>query len=181
MRNLLTALAKPMAVAAVVAAAMVAAPATGGAVTAPTGTEITAADINPAAGTFSTVPESELSVLGAGDGTPAGAIQWYKNHMGSTGWQGLCEKAVENAYGTTGVWASANAHWNGASPKHTDGSKPPLGAFVYWNISQYGHVGIADGNGGIYATSIGGKIGHASSVNYFNAYRGWTPAAVPRP
>lgn len=141
--------------------------------------EITAADINPAAGTFTLVPESELGVLAAADGTPAGAVQWYKAHMGSTAWQGLCEKAAENSYGTTGVWASANAHWFGASPKHTDGSRPPLGSFVYWNISQFGHVGIADGNGGIYATSIGGQIGHASSVNYFNNYRGWTPAAVP--
>lgn len=145
----------------------------------PLSAEITAADVNPAAGTFTTVPESDLSTLGAGDGTPAGAVAWFKAKMGSTAYQGLCEKAVENAYGTTGVWASANAHWNGASPKHTDGSKPPKGAFVYWNISQWGHVGIADGNGGIYASSIGGKIGHASSVNYFNNYRGWTPAAVP--
>src|SRR5262249_29464728 len=118
--------------------------------------EITASDINPAAGTFTLVSDNELAVLAAADGTPAGAVQWYKNHMGSTGWQGYCEKAVENAYGTTGVWASANAHWNGASPKHTDGSRPPLGSFVYWNISAYGHVGIADGSGGIYASSIGG-------------------------
>jgi hypothetical protein len=77
-----------------------------------------------------------------------------------------------------GVWASANAHWNGASSKHYSGT-PPVGSFVYWNISAYGHVGIADGSGGIYATSIGGKIGHASSVNYFNNYRGWTNTAVP--
>ncbi|WP_158893097.1 CHAP domain-containing protein [Amycolatopsis anabasis] len=174
-RNLRTLLARSVAVAAVAAASVVAAPAVG---SASTSAEITAADINPAI-EFTTVSDSELAVLGAGDGTPAGAVQWFKNHMGSTGWQGYCEKAVENAYGTTGVWASANAHWNGASPKHTDGSRPPLGAFVYWNISAYGHVGIADGNGGIYATSIGGKIGHASSVNYFKNYRGWTPAAVP--
>ena len=137
-------------------------------------TAISASDINEAAGTFSTAPE--VSIQGAADGTPAGAIQWYKNHMGSTAWQGLCEKAVENAYGVTGVWASANAHWNGA-PHHSGAA--PLGAFVYWNISAYGHVGISDGNGGFYATSVGGKIGHATSVNYFNNYRGWTPAAVP--
>jgi hypothetical protein len=172
--DMLSRIAKSAAVAVLAAAALVIAP------TADASTAITAADINPAAGTFTTVSDSELSILAAADGTPAGAVQWYKNHMGSTGWQGYCEKAVENAYGTTGVWASANAHWNGASPKHTDGSRPPLGAFVYWNISAYGHVGIADGSGGIYATSIGGKIGHASSVHYFNNYRGWTPAAVPR-
>ncbi|WP_370944234.1 CHAP domain-containing protein [Amycolatopsis sp. cg5] len=171
--NLLSRFVKPAAVAALAVSALAIAPIAGAA---PQGAEITAADINPAAGTFTT--DAEVTVQGAADGTPAGAIQWYKNHLGSTAWQGLCEKAAENAYGTTGVWASANAHWNGASPKHTTGT-PPAGSFVYWNISAYGHVGIADGSGGIYATSIGGKIGHASSVNYFNNYRGWTPAARP--
>lgn len=133
---------------------------------------VTAAGTHPEQATFT----SEIQA--AGDGTPAGAVQWYKNHLGSTAYQGLCEKAAENAYGTTGVWASANAHWNGASPKHTTGT-PPAGSFVYWNISAYGHVGIADGNGGFYASSVGGAIGHGSSVSYFTNYRGWTPGAVP--
>jgi hypothetical protein len=62
----------------------------------------------------------EASIQAAGDGTPAGAVQWYKNH-----------------------------------------------------------AGIADGSGGFYASSVGGAIGHGSSVSYFNNYRGWTPAAVP--
>jgi hypothetical protein len=91
---------------------------------------------------------------------------------------GLLREGRGERYGTTGVWASANAHWNGASSKHYSGT-PPVGSFVYWNISAYGHVGIADGSGGIYATSIGGKIGHTSSVNYFDNYQGWTNAAVP--
>ena len=119
----------------------------------------------------------QASPLSAGDGSAAGAVQWMKNHVGSTGWEHYCEKAVENAYGTTGVWASAIAHWNGAT--HHSGTKPPAGSFVYWNISSYGHVGIADGNGGFYSTSIGGKIGHASSVSHFSHYLGWTAAAVP--
>jgi hypothetical protein len=125
----------------------------------------------------------------SGDGTPAGAIQWYQAHNGSTGWQGLCEKAVENAYGTTGVWASANAHWNGA-PQHPGNYSPPLGAFVYWDVGSYGHVGISDGAGGFYASSVNGAIGHVTksgggydyyrNVAGWNAtYRGWTPAAVP--
>jgi hypothetical protein len=181
-RHLLSRVAKPAAVAALAVAALAIPPMAGAitsanATSAPSAT-ITSADINPDAGTFTTVPESELSILSAGHGTPAGAVQWYNNHLGSTAWQGYREKAVENAYGTTGVWASANAHWNGASSKHYSGT-PPVGSFVYWNISAYGHVGIADGSGGIYATSIGGKIGHASSVNYFNNYRGWTNTAVP--
>ena len=94
-------------------------------------------------------------------------MQWYNNQHRVAG---LLREGRGERYGTTGVWASANAHWNGASSKHYSGT-PPVGSFVYWNISAYGHVGIADGSGGIYATSIGGKIGHASSVNYFNNYR----------
>ncbi|MBB4688805.1 CHAP domain-containing protein [Amycolatopsis jiangsuensis] len=167
--DLLARLAKPLAVAALAASAVAVAPAANA-------STITATDTNPAAGTFSVL--SEAGVDAAGDGTASGAIAWYKAHMGSTGWEHYCEKAAENSYGTTGVWASANAHWNGASPKHTSG-KPPAGSFVYWNISAYGHVGIADGNGGFYATAVGGKIGHGSSTSYFSNYRGWTPAAVP--
>lgn len=114
----------------------------------------------------------------AADGTPKGAVQWYKNHVGSTSWQGLCEKAAENAYGTSGVWPSAIAHWKGA-PQHPGGKNPPKGAFVYWNISGDGHVGISDGSGGAYATSVNGAIGHIKDLNYYNNYLGWTPADVP--
>jgi hypothetical protein len=169
MRNIFT---RGTVAAVLAAAALVMAPAANAA---PTG--VTAAGTQPEPATF-TAAAPEASIQAAGDGSPAGAVQWYKNHAGSTAWQGLCEKAAENAYGTTGVWASANAHWNGASPKHTTGT-PPAGSFVYWNISAYGHVGIADGSGGFYASSVGGAIGHGSSVSYFNNYRGWTPAAVP--
>ncbi|MDN3353766.1 hypothetical protein [Actinomadura sp. DC4] len=135
-----------------------------------------AATAAPATATAAPTPLA-AAPLSAGDGTPAGAVTWMKNHVGSTGWEHYCEKAVENAYGTTGIWPSAIAHWNGAP--HHSGTKPPAGSFVYWNISSYGHVGIADGSGGFYSSSIGGKIGHATSVSYFSHYLGWTPAAVP--
>ena len=115
--------------------------------------------------------------LSAGDGTIAGAIAWMQNHAGNTSYEGYCEKAVENAYGTTGVWPSAIAHWN-AGVHHT-GSTAPRGAFVYWNTSQFGHVGIADGSGGFYSSSINGHIGHATSVSHFVNYLGWTNAQVP--
>jgi hypothetical protein len=128
------------------------------------------------------VPQSatgaqHASPLSAGDGTIAGAIQWMKNHAGSTAYEGYCEKAVENAYGTTGVWPSAIAHWNAGV--HHSGTTPPVGSFVYWNTSQYGHVGIADGSGGFYSSSINGHIGHATSVSHFPNYLGWTNAQVP--
>ncbi|KAA2259421.1 CHAP domain-containing protein [Solihabitans fulvus] len=155
------------AIAAIAAAALLASPLTGNA--APL-TDTSAAVVAPHA---------------AGDGTPSGAVQWYQNHLGSTAYQHYCEKAAEVSYGTSGVWASANAHWNGASPKHPGDRNPPAGAFVYWNISAWGHVGISDGNGGFYATSVNGAIGHVTrsqgGYSYFSNYRGWTPPARPRP
>ncbi|HEY3682346.1 MAG TPA: CHAP domain-containing protein [Streptosporangiaceae bacterium] len=132
----------------------------------------------PAASAHTVQSAPSAAPLSAGDGTPAGAVAWYKAHIGSTAYQNYCELAAEKAYGTSGVWASANAHWNGAGPKHTTGT-PPAGSFVYWNISAYGHVGISDGKGGAYASSVKGAIGHITSLSYFANYRGWTPGAVP--
>jgi hypothetical protein len=129
-----------------------------------------------------TTASTEVGTLAAGDGTINGAIQWMQNHAGNTGYEGLCEKAVENAYGTTGVWASAKAHWQGAinaGKAHPGNTNAPRGAFVYWNTSQFGHVGISDGNGGFYSSSINGHIGHASSKSYFVNYLGWSNAQVP--
>jgi hypothetical protein len=140
------------------------------------------ATVTPATAATTAAPRTVASTnhvapLTAGDGTIAGAITWMQNHAGNTAYEGYCEKAVENAYGTTGVWPSAIAHWN-AGVHHT-GTTAPRGSFVYWNTSAYGHVGIADGSGGFYSSSIGGKIGHASSVSYFPNYLGWTNAQVP--
>uniref|UniRef100_UPI0038CD7459 CHAP domain-containing protein n=1 Tax=Saccharopolyspora oryzae TaxID=2997343 RepID=UPI0038CD7459 len=123
-----------------------------------------------------------VQVASPGDGTAQGAIDWYKARIGDSSLEGYCEMAAENSYGTTGVWPSAIDHWNGAvnaGKAHTDGSTPPKGAFVYWNISQYGHVGIADGNGGFYATSVGGAIGHGDDVSYYDNYLGWSDPQVP--
>lgn len=101
------------------------------------------------------------------------AINWYKNHNGSTAYQGYCERAARLSWDRKTHHASAIAHWNSSDGAKKTSGTPPKGAFVFWNISAYGHVGIADGNGGIWATSVGGKIGHAKSVNYFNNYLGW--------
>jgi hypothetical protein len=143
----------------------------------PLGTAATAS-----AQTLPATAPAQVSPLTAGDGTVAGAIQWMQNHKGATGWEEYCEKAVENAYGTTGVWPSAIAHWNGAiaaGKAHKGGTNPPKGAFVYWNTSQYGHVGIADGSGGFYSSSINGAIGHSTTLSYFPNYLGWSDAQVP--
>ncbi|AXB45481.1 hypothetical protein [Amycolatopsis albispora] len=129
--------------------------------------EITAADIaDPSA------------VLGPEDTgfeaaqTVNGAISWFRNRNGSTAYQGYCERAVRLAWNRRTHHASAIAHWRSSDgARHTRGT-PPRGAFVFWNISQYGHVGLADGNGGVWATSVNGRIGHAKQ-SYFANYLGW--------
>lgn len=129
------------------------------------------------------VAAGDVTVASAGDGTIDGAIEWMQAHAGNTGWEEYCEMAVENAYGTTGVWPSAIAHWQGAinaGKAHPGDWNAPRGAFVYWNTSQYGHVGISDGNGGSYSSSVGGAIGHITDKNYFVNYLGWSTAQVPQ-
>lgn len=123
-----------------------------------------------------------VTPLAPGDGTAQGAVEWFEARAGDTSYEGMCEMAAENAWGVTGVWPSAIEHWNGAvaaGKAHTDGSTPPAGAFVYWNISEYGHVGIADGNGGFHSSSVNGAIGHADSTSYFANYLGWSDPQVP--
>lgn len=103
------------------------------------------------------------------------AIAWFAARNGSTAYQGYCEKAVENAYGTTGIYASAIANWNDAVRRgaaHKGDLNPPKGALVFWNISAYGHVGLATGDGNFWATSVNARIGKAK-LPYFSSYLGW--------
>ncbi|WP_405060994.1 CHAP domain-containing protein [Kribbella sp. NBC_01505] len=103
------------------------------------------------------------------------AIAWFSSRNGSTAYQGYCEKAVENSYGRTGIYASAIANWNDAVRRgaaHRGDLNPPKGALVFWNISSYGHVGLATGDGNFWATSVNGRIGKAR-LPYFANYLGW--------
>lgn len=105
--------------------------------------------------------------------TAAQAIAWYKARRGSTAYEGYCERAARLSWARKTHHASAIAHWRSSDgARHTSG-KAPKGAFVFWNISSYGHVGISDGNGGFWATDVAGHIGHRASVHYFSHYLGW--------
>jgi hypothetical protein len=105
------------------------------------------------------------------------ALSWYASRNGSTAYEWLCETAAENAYGATGKYYSAMTHWQAmvnSGHAHPGDASPPKGAFVYWNISQpYGHIGVADGAGGFWATSVNGRIGHAT-LPHFGNYLGWS-------
>lgn len=102
------------------------------------------------------------------------AIAWYRSRTGSKQFEGLCQRAARLSWGCPAKYPTAIAHWNKGRPRHTTGV-PPKGSFVFWDISGNGHVGIADGKGGFWATSVKHKIGHATSVGYFRKYLGWIP------
>jgi hypothetical protein len=119
----------------------------------------------------------------ARDGAGAqSAIEWFQAHNGDSAYENLCETAVENAWGTSGVWPTAIAHWEGAitaGKAHQGDTNPPVGAFVYWRTSEEGHVGIADGHGDFYSSNVYGRIGHGDSLGFFANYLGWSNPQVP--
>jgi hypothetical protein len=104
------------------------------------------------------------------------AIGWMARWTGSAAYNGYCERAVETAFGTTGVYPSAFAHWldayrNGRA--HPGDLDPPRGAIVFWAVAMpLGHVGISLGDGRFVSTSVRGGIGVAE-LSYFPAYLGW--------
>ena len=105
------------------------------------------------------------------------AIIWYQNHKGSTAYEGLCELAAELSFGTRGRFPSAIDNWNwevNHGRAHKGDRTAPRGALVFWRTSVFGHVAVADGNGGEWSTSVNGRIGHASSTFYFSNYLGWS-------
>ena len=102
------------------------------------------------------------------------AIQWFYNNNGRTDYEGLCEKAVENAFGTSGRYATARANWNARSQQQPYTSAP-RGSLVFYNTSSAGHVAISLGNGKVYSTSAGGRIGIVS-ISYFQNPLGWAYA-----
>jgi hypothetical protein len=131
--------------------------------------QVTAADIaDPTA--VLTADSGEIGTLQ----TVEGAIGWFRAREGSTEHDGYCERAVRLAWDRATHHASAIDHWrSGDGARHT-GTNPPRGAFVFWNISSFGHVGLSDGSGGVWATSVNGRIGHVG-INYFANYLGWKP------
>lgn len=126
--------------------------------------------------TAAPVVDSVSTVTAAPQARADNAIAWFSARNGSTAYQGYCEKAVENAYGRTGIYASAKANWNDAVRRgaaHRGDLNPPKGALVFWDIgAPYGHVGLAVGDGTFWATSVNGRIGKAR-LPYFSNYLGW--------
>ncbi|OLR91458.1 hypothetical protein [Actinokineospora bangkokensis] len=165
-------LAKLVGAVAAAAAIAVTTAGTAGAQAAPTElrSTVTAADVADPTAVLPATTAGEVTA----QQTVEGAISWFRSRDGSTEYDGYCERAVRLAWNRATHHASAIDHWRSSDgARHTTGT-PPRGAFVFWNISAYGHVGLADGNGGVWATSVGGRIGHVGQ-GYFANYLGWKP------
>ncbi|MFI2207727.1 hypothetical protein ACH47Z_45245 [Streptomyces sp. NPDC020192] len=105
------------------------------------------------------------------------AIRWFESRQGSTAFEGLCERAVRLAWDRNTHHDTALGHWNSDDgERHVGDTNPPKGAFVFWRTSDpHGHVGIADGAGGYWATNVHRAIGHFTSLGFFSNYLGWKP------
>ena len=121
------------------------------------------------------------------------AVNWSLSMVGSNAYDFLCEKFVENAYGTSGKYPSAIAAYNAlkAAGKIQTKGTPPVGALVFSTSSYdqgYGHVVISVGNntyvsGGM-SKSYKGIKGGGSTVQLIGSanpasgakYLGWAPA-----
>jgi hypothetical protein len=107
------------------------------------------------------------------------AIAWYSNRVGQSVYTGECELAIELAYGTQSVYATASSNWNAQAVKHTDWANAPRGALVFWNTGPNGHVAISLGDGLVLSTSVENDHIGVVPITYFQNPLGWTDSPFP--
>lgn len=103
------------------------------------------------------------------------AVDRFMSHVGSTNYENWCERAVENAYGTQGHYASAIEDWHSQPHQHSDWRHAPRGAMVFYNTSSDGHVALSLGDGRVVSSSAHHQVG-VVPVDYFQKPLGWAPA-----
>ncbi|MFF7357850.1 MULTISPECIES: hypothetical protein [Streptomyces] len=110
------------------------------------------------------------------------AMDWMVAHKGDTSYHGRCEYAVAAAWKRHVVHTTAKDHWlSDDGDRHTNGT-PPMGSFVFWKTGNPSwHVGLSDGQGGVWMTDAGpnGEIGHKSNYKStaIGTYLGWKPGS----
>jgi cell wall-associated NlpC family hydrolase len=120
---------------------------------------------------------------GAASGSGAQAIAWARSRLGRQDWNGLCERFVEEAYGTSGVFPSAAAAQSMITHRGKDAWRSaPAGALVYFAPDATngfnGHVGIALGGGRmISATPSGVREERLDTPYWAERFAGWGDAA----
>jgi hypothetical protein len=102
------------------------------------------------------------------------AIDRFESKIGSTQYENWCERAVENAFGTQGHYASAIQDWE-SQQQHKDWQNAPRGAMVFYDTSSDGHVALSLGDGRVVSSSAHHQVGIVP-VGYFQHPLGWAYA-----
>ena len=102
------------------------------------------------------------------------AVERFESRIGSTNYENWCERAVENAFGTQGHYASAIEDWE-SQDQHGDWRHAPRGAMVFYDTSSDGHVALSLGDGRVVSSSAHHRVG-VVPVDYFQRPLGWAYA-----
>lgn len=112
------------------------------------------------------------------------AAQWAESMVGKgTSYSGLCERYVENAFGTSGRYYSARTNYQAqynAGRIHTD-TNVPRGALAFYAYGSLGHVGVGLGNGRVASSKLNGAVRVTPVTGWGLTYLGWSyaPASWP--
>lgn len=122
-----------------------------------------------------TVPElTKAAGMAAKDQKIDAAIDRFESKIGSTQYEDYCERAVENAFGTQGHYASAIDDWH-SQVQHSDWQHAPKGAMVFYDTSSDGHVALSLGDGRVVSSSAHHQVGIVP-VGFFQHPLGWAYA-----
>jgi hypothetical protein len=102
------------------------------------------------------------------------AVDRFESKIGSTQYENWCERAVENAFGTQGHYASAIEDWE-SQDQHSDWQHAPRGAMVFYDTSSDGHVALSLGDGRVVSSSAHHQVG-VVPVGFFQHPLGWAYA-----
>lgn len=107
----------------------------------------------------------------------ARAIAWAERLDGSARYAWYCERFVENAFGTGGLYETA---WDAAQAIGLRRGAAPRGALVFFRPAPtnhgYGHVGISLGGGRMISALARVMVTRFAGSRYWSAlYAGWAP------
>ena len=134
------------------------------------------------------VTSTAASVSSAASGKAQKAVAWAKSMVGRQECNNLCERFVEEAYGTRGVFPSAKdaakqlVTQRGSSSLRT----APVGALLYFQADEtndgYGHAAIYLGNGEmVSARPDGVQVERVDTPYNRERYLGWGAAPTKFP
>jgi hypothetical protein len=104
-------------------------------------------------------------------------ISYGRNLIGSTDYDGYCQKFVRLCYESAGIYSSTYGIYTAMNAYETwcvsdSRDNIPIGACLYFNTSEYGHVAIYTGNNQM-IHGVGIVKEEQISDYYWNLFLGW--------